>query len=938
MVPADAAVHLSDDTLQGVVDGFLDEAERDQADRHLAICNECRRVRDVLLSTQSAVGPGGTLGRFRLLHEVGSGSIGRVLAAWDPVLSRRVAVKVLRVEATQSERAQKLLLREAQALARLTHPNVVAIHDAGTEHGVAWLAMEFVEGTTLNEWLKLAERSSRDIVRRFREACAGLASAHRVGLLHRDFKLSNLMVGIDGRLRVTDFGLAALARDAVGGAAPAAIALETSLTDTGALVGTPAYLAPEQWQGQPASNATDQFSVAVAMFEALTGERPFSGTTVAARLDSIRRGPKWPLSKPVPRAVRVAVTRALKFQAGDRFASVEDFGRALEAFEKRRSALVSISAGLVVLASVGGVWFERTRTRCTDLNQRLAGTWDDKARAALASRGELQAALDAWSTRWVGALEATCDEESRVGAPQRARVTCLEEQRRLVAALVNDVSANSSVSTAQALEAVVGLPPPSVCAPATGAPPVEESVDQSAIRSALALHRLDDAERLVAQLELEAQTKQAPRALAVAALLGAELTSQRGRLSDAEQRFRRAIVAAERAHADDVAGEAWVRLTTTVGVLLRRHAEALSMAELAGAIVEARGRPTDRAELEVTRGELLRLTGRYDEALTQARLAQRVMGEAYGPTHWRVARAIESEGKVLELMHDSQGALALFERAERQAVASLPPFHPVVLSIRNNRVIALSNLRRHADAEQEARAALVVLREKVPESPLNASLTVNLGRALRAQGKLDDALAAYEQALAAKERTFGPDHIELAMVLNNLAGLHAVRKHPEATLALHERAYAIRVKSLPADHADIAMSLVNLGHALQEIGRCRDAVVRYGEALVLEEKRFGAQAPALAEELTGLGECWVELGQPTSAVAPLERAVRLRENATGEDADAGDLAQSRLALARALVALNRDLPRAESLAKSAAPSLDAEFQPALEALLRKARW
>lgn len=945
VVTPDAAEHLSDDTLQGLVDGFLEASERATAERHLEVCATCRRVRDVLgglAARSTGPAPGDSLGRFRLLEEVGHGSVGRVFSAWDPVLSRRVAVKVLKPELGALPRAQQLLLREAQALARLTHPHVVAVHDAGSDRGATWLAMEFVEGTTFKDWLAANPRRTHDILERFREACAGLAAAHRVGLLHRDFKPGNLMLGADGRLRVTDFGLAALAQEATGGVLPVGAALEASLTDTGALVGTPAYLAPEQWEGRPASNATDQFSVAVTLFEALTGRRPFDGVTATERLTSIRRGPRWPASTRLPRALKAAITRALSVEPGDRFPSIEAFGAALAQVDRRRTALVALSAltaGVLVLAPVAGVLFERARSRCGDLAQQLHGVWDEPARVALtqAGRGALVASVDAWAASWLQARAESCRAEAETGVPARAQVTCLEEQRRLLDAVLREVLAENAVSTAQAMEAVAGLPPASVCTP-SARPPEEEFVDQSAIRAALALNRVDDAQRLASQLEVSAQARQAPRALAVSGLLLAEVAQQRGLLVESEQRLRDAIARGEKARADDVVAEAWVHLTHVVGISLRRPEEGLRLADLAKSIVEARGRAIDAADLELVRAELLRVQGRADDGLAQVAVARAAIERAWGPTHWKLSRVDDTEAKLLQAQHKSQASLEVLERAERRALASLPEHHPTVLTIRGNRVVALTNLRRFAQAEQETRALLKLVEVHLPDAPIHGHALLNLGRVLKAQDRPDEALPVYLEALAFKERLFGKGHIESAMVMNNIAAVMAARGLRDETLAWHLRAYEVRLKALPPDHLDVVMSLVNLGHSYQELGRCGEALPFYQQALEKEERSLGPTAPAIAEELTGLGECWLELGQAAKALPVLERAVALRAGVTGEDGDPSALAQSRLALARALVATGRERQRAEALARQAAPDVDAEHRPALEALVKRAGW
>ncbi|MCU1281702.1 MAG: Serine/threonine kinase, partial [bacterium] len=235
------------------------------------------------------------LGRYVVLERLGSGGMGVVYSAYDPELDRKVAIKVLRPD---SQIDQSRLRREAQAMARLQHPNVIAVYDVGMFHGRVFVAMELAEGTTLADWIDERPRSWREIVERLSQAGRGLAAAHAVGLVHRDFKLGNVLVGADGRTRVGDFGLARAlaAHDEL--AAPTDAALPTSLspplheplTRSGALLGTPSYMSPEQLQKRPADARSDQFSFCVALYRALYGTRPFTGDDFAEIADAVTNG------------------------------------------------------------------------------------------------------------------------------------------------------------------------------------------------------------------------------------------------------------------------------------------------------------------------------------------------------------------------------------------------------------------------------------------------------------------------------------------------------------------------------------------------------------------------------------------------------------------------------------------------------------------------
>jgi serine/threonine protein kinase len=306
--------------------------------------------------------PRAMLGRFQLLRRLGSGAMGVVFEGYDPELDRRVALKVLRpeVEAQCSLQARSRMMREAQALARLRHPNVTMVYEVGTsETGAFFIAMELVEGRTLGRWLRARPRSWREIVEVFLQAGRGLAAAHRAGLVHRDFKPDNVIVDEEGNTRVVDFGLARSAGLAellptLDDAESVAVAL--NLTCTGAVLGTPAYMAPEQFQGAPLHAASDQFSFCVALFEALYGRRPYPGNDLPSLQRSLMRGQPVGPRRGVPRALYRVLQRGLAVDPERRFATMEKLLEALGGARQRstasRSIVLAASLALAAAASI----------------------------------------------------------------------------------------------------------------------------------------------------------------------------------------------------------------------------------------------------------------------------------------------------------------------------------------------------------------------------------------------------------------------------------------------------------------------------------------------------------------------------------------------------------------------------------------------------------
>ena len=374
---------LSENDVLSLLRGTLAHGTRESAQEHIDVCTACQELfsciaqtaEDELASgarartTQDNLPRGSRVGRYRLVDTVGAGAMGIVYLADDPDLDRRVALKMLR---RQDAQASDRLTREAQALARLSHPNVIVVYEVGSFQEHVYMAMEFVDGESLTSWLR-AERSVTEILATFEQAGRGLAVAHAAGLVHRDFKPDNVLVGRDGRVRVVDFGLArgdALVR-AVGDAEsrPAFATPEKkdafrTLTRTGAFMGTPAYMAPEQYEGIAADARTDQFGFCVSLYEALFASRPFEADTLVALAQAVKRGPAPPpRGSRTPRRVERAVLRGLSVRREDRFPSMDALLAELAASAAARRlgtpAALAIGVALATAASVAYVSFTR---------------------------------------------------------------------------------------------------------------------------------------------------------------------------------------------------------------------------------------------------------------------------------------------------------------------------------------------------------------------------------------------------------------------------------------------------------------------------------------------------------------------------------------------------------------------------------------------------
>lgn len=333
--------------------GLLDEASSGPISAHLDGCASCRRAAAEAASDEPLAPPpllerGARVGRYELDAVLGVGAMGAVFAAMDERLQRRVALKLL--HASDDPSAQARLEREAQAMARLNHPHVVTVYELGDWTGGRFIAMELVEGATLEAWLPGRPGAERRRV--LREAAAGLSAAHRAGVVHRDFKPKNLVIGADGRLRVTDFGLS---RPLPTADLPAPASLHA--TQAGALVGTPAWMSPEQLEGKLADERSDQFAWCVTFVEALTGTRPFAGDSREALRAAMRGPPVLGLGL-TPRE-REVLTRGLAEDPARRWPSLDALIAALDARSAARrwwmvglaAVVVAVVAGFVALRS-----------------------------------------------------------------------------------------------------------------------------------------------------------------------------------------------------------------------------------------------------------------------------------------------------------------------------------------------------------------------------------------------------------------------------------------------------------------------------------------------------------------------------------------------------------------------------------------------------------
>ncbi len=795
--------------------------------------------------------------------------MGVVYAAYDPDLDRKVAVKLLHPNLAGSdheELARTRLLREAQALARLSHHNVVAVYDVGTHGDHVFIAMEFIRGVSLKQWLADKPRDVRDIVAVFIEAGRGLAAAHRAGLVHGDFKPDNVLIDIHGHAKVVDFGLAFAQDHDSTVDRPAAEQPSDRM-----IRGTPAYLSPEQIRGERGSALADQFSFSVSLFEALHGERPFTGDDLPTLARAIVHGPPPTEAKTLrfPTWLRRIVARGLQRDPGKRFPDMPALIAALArdpSVRRKRWLLGLASATLVIASAAGYRWallqaYAANQGLCAGAAEKLDGVWDPSRkaamRAALQATGvtyatetadhldvELDRIAKAWVQMHTQACEATHVRGEQSPALLDRRMACLNHRLVEVRTLV-DVLLDADATTVElASEAVAKLSPLEPCADTTttAIPAATPSPAQAA-----AVAEVEDLLAQFRALTLIARFDQA-HALADAAVASARLLDDRSVLAGAL--FEQAKL---QRHAGHTQAE-----------------DNMLAAFYAAVATDHTSRSTDAAielgHLALERGDPARC------------------------------------GLWLGL------AEALLERLRATGAALLGPLTGEWLNVRGTMHVHMDMLEQ---AEADYRQAIASAETNKTGVIEIAGLYNNLGNVLVRRGAVADAQQTLKRAAALYRNSHGPHHPSHGIALNNLGELARLRGDLTGAESIYREAYAILLAALGSEHPNVGISANNLGEVALLRGDAAAAVKHYTQAEAIFRKAFGDPSPPLAYPWTGLGEAALLRGDPDAAIRHLQAALAQR---AGHDDP--ELARTRFALARALA--DRDPATAHDLATAAA--------------------
>jgi tetratricopeptide (TPR) repeat protein len=864
-----------DDNISALyVAGQLGSDERAAVDAHVDQCSACRMLLGEL-ARQSRRPPGqlgndeppliaaGTMiGRYRVGNVVGAGAMGVVYAAEDQQLGRKVALKLLRPR--WSATGARRLVAEAQALARLSHPNVVQVHDAGDWEGRVFVALELVEGETLTAWLS-KQRTLPATLDVLRGAGAGLAAAHAAGLVHRDFKPDNVLVGRDGRVRVTDFGLARALDAAVAEerGEPSPSPTSPHVTESGAILGTPAYMSPEQRRGERASAASDQFSFCVVAWEALFGRLPEVQSIVAAAA-------RWPGLPSVPARIRRTVERGLRDDPTARHSSMSALVAELawDAGARRR-----LAAGLAIVAALGATVIALGPFRqraCKDGAARFAKVFSPERRAKLASAGatmgeaagpladEIRAAwstfldnLDHYRDGWVSGYEDACVATHMRGDQSNEllelRMSCLESRLATVDELAS-VLEHADRATVQRL-AATELPPLAACAdraallapvppPRDGATAKRVNALRDEVARANVLNLAGDFRGARARLDPvvdEARKLGYQPLLALALQHRAIVTQQLQEDANAERDYRDSTLAAIAGRDAHTAASTNISAAAFLDDQRNRPKDAVRLCDEAAAFIAQLGGAIDlEARLTSARAGIQETAGKFEEAraLNIEALALHQRAPSSSRNNLNMGRAENQLGLIEEHLGHYDQALAALDRALALEKPVLGEHHPMLLQVLNNRLIVLYWVRPN------------------------------------------DSLPEATRLLKLHEEAWGLDSAELIHVLDLYANILLVEKktRPQAPAAA-ARALAIAIAKRPAGHPDIAQAEGHLAETLFHNKRFADAAPHARAALEAAQKR--AVPSEIEQALTMLSEIQIGMGLGREARSNIERAIAM---------------------------------------------------------------
>jgi len=900
------------------------------------------------------------IGRFAVLRFVGAGGMGRVFLAYDERLQRELAIKLLAGQ--RSKAAAERLLKEARALARLSHPNVVQVYEVGMHGDDPFIAMEFLRGSTLRHWQTESSTQPRHILDAYLQAGAGLHAAHKQGLVHRDFKPENVFVQAEPgviRVRVIDFGLAKL--DSAVTTTPAEVpsGQTTSVTRSGAILGTPMYMAPEQLRGEAGSAYSDQFSFCVALAEALWGVHPFSADSIGGLRSAHQRPPILPKrsTSDLP-WLRPVLMRGMATKPEDRFPSMRGLLDALahDPIKRRRQVLaLGGGAAVVVLLGLAAGKLSGSEPPCTGAEQAFEDVWSDGRRASLeaafhaleASHGaqtwsRISPEFDDFADRWMqghqdACLAASVRHDQSFDVMDR-RMACLDRARQVFDATARTLEDRTAEVLDRADDVAAGLPDLDACASVSRlgsedrSPPTSQA---NIVNRGRMLVAEANALRLAGRVELSLE--KAEQAEAEIRGLGflpieAEVQLALGRTLNDAGRPEPAVLALSAAH--EAAARAELTALRRDAVAERYSLEAkrgnFDVCDALGPGLQGSSKqPEEVADAHVRRAAMLHLRGRSSEATGGFREALALLEGLDDPL--AVARARDGLTSSLTAQARFAEATATGQRVIETLTKHLGSHHPRTAEAHASLADTLRQAGNYDEAEVEAKRALeLTLSVRPPGHPDIPAARRTLGSLLLAAGKNEQALAALQQSVQETEAAFGSDDIATASAYNNLAGPLVSMDRMEEALAALRASVRIKASVLGEEHPSTARTRDNIGGLLRMQGLFDEARVEHEAALEARVASLGNDHPQVAISHSNIGALFQFQGDIAAAEKKYAEAVRIA--IVSEGPSHPDVAHYKVNRARMLLELGRP-QEAVPLLRSALEIRSAKLDPESNALL-----
>lgn len=903
-----------------------------------------------------------TVGRYRIAKKIGAGGMGEVFAAEDPELTRVVALKLVRSDRV-NDRAKQRIKAEARAMAQISHPNVATVHEVGEDQGSVFIAMELVKGADLGRWARAERRGWREVLDVYVQAGAGLAAAHAASVVHRDFKPHNAVLGDDGRVRVLDFGLVGEDEQTheehdtldpeIGDVT------QSRVTDSGALLGSPAYMSPEQYLRHPVTAASDQFSFCIALHEALYSRRPFEGASLRELATQVVDGEAHlGTDRAVPGWIRGCLGRGLQHDPRDRWPSMDALLEALRRDPRRGRVLVAASATAVVGAVALAGWYgfdQRSRSDFCDREAQAVGeSWNDNRALevgaavtaverphAVETWHRTRTLLDDYATTWSGVRLEVCRREVELDSTLTLREDqldaasrCLRQDAAQLETLVATLSRPTPEAVDNAVSAAANLPQLTLCTDPSWLehlPPLPQGSDRELAE--LIDQQVADARARVRVGQVRAAQDTIDTAVAQAIALGdnalraeaefarGQILARRGEFAASVETLESSFFRAEAAGHDRLA----LLVAAELSRLASLHGDGVERAELWQNLAEARLdrlRERDRligATVLDSRSSVESKQGHYEAARDASAEALAIRERVLGAAHPELMATLNDLGNQYNMLGKADLAQSTHERNLELTRMQFGPAH-------RKTGTALGSLAAVHLAEARFEVAIPLLEQAVevheawsgPNHADVGALLNNLGICFEMVGQVERARSTYARVLSIWEAAYGPRHPDVALVLSSIGAIESASGNLEAAFAANERALSIYEQTLGPEHSNVATALIQLAGDHNAQGHHGVAREQYDRAHRILLASLGEHHDFVAVPLAGLGDVHRALGDAAQSLFYYEQSLAVRIEA---GANPVDLAESRFSVAKALVAAEGDRARAVELAEAARSAL-----------------